>query len=985
MIKDSVKPAESEQKFSFQGKFVLIIIVFVIGIVIRSYYRIPVYFNPALKLLVICFSLFFIVSLSLRKLFKKPIPELVDLVFLFFALLFFAIFRVNSVLDTRDKNHITKFLSKNSYDRYIVIGTIIAEPDIRDKKTYLTLRPQKILKYIGRGKKRRLVKITDKVTKGLIRVTLSPSIGEKYSAFDFSDKVQITGAILAPPKRKNPGAFDYKEYLESLGIFAIMNVRSAYAIKKLGTGDISFFPVNFLYINNIARHLFRFALNIKEKMLATIKKTVPYPESAFLAGVQIGLRGGVPKKVQDDFRAAGVSHVLAVSGLHVTIITGMFVIIFSIFKLNRKVYAPIIVFFLIIFTIITGMRPSSQRAALMNSVVLLIYAYFENNIGYSLIFGLAIAGAVVLTVSPLLLFSPAFTLSFGAILSLALLTGPVESFLRKYFHGTTFYILAPLFLGGYLIISIFFPQFITNYWHLLFFVMIGLIYLIDRLRNPFYKDPLLSYGYARLPRFVSGFISAQIAILFGMMWPLSSFYFQRMSLSAPFANFIAIPLIGIIVQIGILAGIIGLIPVIGAYIALFLNAANFIFIKLFLFTASIFAKFPFPYVTKPSVYKLIVYYTFLLLFVFRYKIYYGLNRLYREYMLLHSFDRKILQYAAVSIILILLGITGILTIQKIFAPIPVNFAVLSLRLGQSTIINSGRKTILIDGGGILREKIKVISPLFIQRKEKYFTQEAGETVIGPVLFGMKKREIDYLILTSLSPTNIGGLPFILENFYINRIITPHTFWQTGKLPDERILKENLSWIIKPIKRNGESNPDFSENLKAYKFTLTKIYKLIKQKNISVKIVKKHDSLDISPLHINFIYASDISKKYPFNGLVFEVSAYNRKIFYTGNISPAVQKLIVKQKEFTPDILYVPFCGIIPLEAEFLKKLKSRYAIIQYVCSGQLSRSFSRKVRKNVSLLQSYDLNVLNTYEHGAIIIKIQKNKNMEVKGLLTNE
>ncbi len=48
--------------------------------------------------------------------------------------------------------------------------------------------------------------------------------------------------------------------------------------------------------------------------------------------------------------------------------------------------------------------------------------------------------------------------------------------------------------------------------------------------------------------------------MFAMMWPLSSLYFYQISLSAPFANMIGIPLSGVHVQLGILSGIIAAIP-----------------------------------------------------------------------------------------------------------------------------------------------------------------------------------------------------------------------------------------------------------------------------------------------------------------------------------------------------------------------------------------------------------------------------------------
>ena len=87
-------------------------------------------------------------------------------------------------------------------------------------------------------------------------------------------------------------------------------------------------------------------------------------------------------------------------------------------------YVPLIILALVVFAIITGARPSSLRAVIMNSLFLLTWAYLDQSLRSSALLGVPVAAFLILLQNPLVIVDPSFTLSFGAILSLALLTGP---------------------------------------------------------------------------------------------------------------------------------------------------------------------------------------------------------------------------------------------------------------------------------------------------------------------------------------------------------------------------------------------------------------------------------------------------------------------------------------------------------------------------------------------------------------------------------
>ena len=128
--------------------------------------------------------------------------------------------------------------------------------------------------------------------------------------------------------------------------------------------------------------------------------------------------------------------------------------------------------------------------------------------------------------------------------------------------------------------------------------------------------PLRDCSLANLPG-IAGFIAAQFGIQIGMMVPLSPFYFFRWPVAGAYANLIAIPLVGVVLQLSMLAGLTGLIPGIGIYIALFLSAANWIFSIGFLLIGHYFSRwFIYPFMTKPTVYDLGVYFAAVAVFAY---------------------------------------------------------------------------------------------------------------------------------------------------------------------------------------------------------------------------------------------------------------------------------------------------------------------------------------------------------------------------------
>ncbi|HRR05920.1 MAG TPA: ComEC/Rec2 family competence protein [Victivallales bacterium] len=313
------------------------------------------------------------------------------------------------------------------------------------------------------------------------------------------------------------------------------------------------------------------------------------------------------------FRHSGVGHVLAVSGLHVSVVSLLLFSLFRITRINPKYFAPFLVILLFLFAFLTGARPSSLRATIMNSLVIIFYVYGGGGLTQSAYTGLAFSSFLILLRRPMALYSPGFLLSFGAVFSLVTLTNPFDRLLRmlrggKFFAGVIFFLLSIYLIcikwEFFLRVETIFAL-IALFWLLL--------YLGGKLNEVFPKITIVNPD--KLPISIRLFFAAQIAIQFGMMIPLSSFFFGQFPVAGIFVNFLAIPLIGVIVQLGLLGGMLGVIPVVGKQLALMVGAANYVFAKFFIWIAYVGSEiFPFPVTPIPGLRWLIIYYLLLGIF-----------------------------------------------------------------------------------------------------------------------------------------------------------------------------------------------------------------------------------------------------------------------------------------------------------------------------------------------------------------------------------
>ncbi|MEO8399148.1 MAG: DNA internalization-related competence protein ComEC/Rec2 [Ignavibacteriaceae bacterium] len=220
-------------------------------------------------------------------------------------------------------------------------------------------------------------------------------------------KISVIGTYFKGREIRNPGEFDYNNYLHSIGISGLFNNYDVDEIKIINK-NVSPFK-NFIF--NIRKYL-------NEKIIQSYQ-----PETAALIkGLLLADRSGIDYETKTEFINSGVIHVLAVSGLHTGFIIIIFLFVFGRFNIYVKSILTIIG--LILFLLITGMPASVFRASIM--AIVFILALLSNRTT-NLINALAIAALILLIIKPSDIYSPGFQLSFSAVLAIAVIFPLLQS------------------------------------------------------------------------------------------------------------------------------------------------------------------------------------------------------------------------------------------------------------------------------------------------------------------------------------------------------------------------------------------------------------------------------------------------------------------------------------------------------------------------------------------------------------------------------
>ncbi|MBE9576065.1 ComEC/Rec2 family competence protein [Flavobacterium proteolyticum] len=229
------------------------------------------------------------------------------------------------------------------------------------------------------------------------------------------DEIWLNNTVYPIPKAFNPYQFDYSKYLEKQNVFHQIYTQENQikVIQRHKTSDY--------YIENLRNNLSQsFDIHHFEP------KT-----KAIIDALILGQRLELDKETIADYSNAGVIHILAISGLHISII--YFFIVFLLKPLKRvrfgaEIQLLIVLAILWLFALLTGLPASVTRAVTLFSFISIGNYFNQPKAIYN---ALAITAFLILLVKPNAIFDIGFQLSYAAVLSIVLF----QPFYKKFYFS----------------------------------------------------------------------------------------------------------------------------------------------------------------------------------------------------------------------------------------------------------------------------------------------------------------------------------------------------------------------------------------------------------------------------------------------------------------------------------------------------------------------------------------------------------------------
>ncbi|MBU1862636.1 MAG: ComEC/Rec2 family competence protein [Candidatus Omnitrophica bacterium] len=283
--------------------------------------------------------------------------------------------------------------------RYALIGIVDSAVEIRkySKKKTLTTFVMKVKK----GK----TKSTWFTVRGNVRV----NVYSGTKPVQYGDEIRIWGEMKRPKRATNRGQFDYRAYLKKYDIHMIISAYGDTCVR--------------IYSSKKKGGVVREILNVRNKINEKINRHIAYPYNTILSALLIGKRSAIPPSIRDDFVKTGTVHLLAISGLHVSIITAALYYVCTLFGMHRLVRAGVSILFMVVYAVLAGLRFPILRAVLMGSIIIMGIVLDRKK---NLINTLFLVFLLLLLLYPESLFLAGFQLSFLSVFSIIILSPAVK-------------------------------------------------------------------------------------------------------------------------------------------------------------------------------------------------------------------------------------------------------------------------------------------------------------------------------------------------------------------------------------------------------------------------------------------------------------------------------------------------------------------------------------------------------------------------------
>ena len=683
--------------------------MYIIGIIIGLYFKISIAFLCVILLVILavwesCYLILNFKCIKNKFELKRCIKHSIFLLFILIGFL-----HVNIL----DKDYDAKY--NKIYGEIILKGVIISESEDKDYKYTSTIKVEEI----NGDEKYKDTKLIVNINKNKIN-SIEPAFG---------DEIELKGEFIKPNGSRNYKGFNYKQYLKSKGVYGTVNVE------------------NYTIISKDKIDVFSKLINlVKNSMKNNINKILNKEEAALCIGILVGDREAISDETEDNFKNSNLTHMLAVSGSHITyIITALALLLGKIGKRFTKIITIIILLF---FMALTGFTSSVIRACIMGILVLMASMLHRKS---DTINNLGISSIIILFTNPYSIADVGFLLSYGGTIGIVLLGDKITNGIYKILKKIT-----------------------KNKLD------------IESKNNKFMykvvKYIIISFSIT---------LSANLIII-----PIMAYNFSTVSFTFWISNILAAPVMEIVTIFGFIVYFVSIIfPLFAEFLGIFLNFLLSILLKIAEVSSNIIGSNV--YIKTPYVIECVIYY--LLIFIlFEFK----------KFKVQIRVRAKKLAQKPICIVMLAIIIIG--CIGTNFIPKSLRIYFVDVGQGDCTLIQTPtNKNILIDGGGsefgtfdigentllpyLLDRRITTIDYMIISHADSdhiagLFAVIDNLKVKNIIISKQGKNSDNLKTLNELVNRNKINVKIVKSGDYIG--VDKYTYFEI-LFPEEELIKENI--------------------------------------------------------------------------------------------------------------------------------------------------------------------------------------------------
>jgi competence protein ComEC len=763
---------------------------------------------------------------------------------------------------------------------------------------------------------------------------LNEQISDEYERLDLrgGSRIRAACSLAREDDFQNPGVISRKAILDQQEIDATCTIKSPLLVEKIGEEN-NFGSFSGLY-------------EIRRNLIRDFREKFNVPTAGIMIASLLGNKYFLDKPTAALFREGGTFHVLVISGLHITFIGGLTLLLLKFFTRRRFWQFLIASSFLWAYSIAVGADVPVIRATIMFTVLLFSQVIYRTG---NLLNSLGLCALILLVWRPEDVFSPSFQLTFASVLAIVAFAFPLLENLRAIGEWRpSADTPVPPHVAAWL----------KNFCEMLYWRETA--WRIEAKRQIWsariFKSPYLRILEAKgLQRVCQYFFEGILVSLIVQIWllPLTIYYFHRVSVISVLLNL----WVGFFIALESFAALVALIfaqfsDLLALPLVKLTELLNRILLSLpALFVENNWASFRVPvYSGNLKAIYILYFLPVLILTIFLYR--------WNPFALISNFKSKIsdpgnevsannrfivssnfvLKAAASSLAVF----AAVIVFHPFSAPradgrLRIDF----LDVGQgdaALVIFPNGETLLVDGGGK-----PAFNNLYVRREgeePEIFEPDAatvGESVVSRFLWEKGYSRIDYILATHADADHIQGLTDVAENFRVRGAFF-------GRTP--------------------ANDEDFA-----------RLFQVLQKRKIELFKLRRGDVLNFDKAIVEVLYpeTDDRAQNLSDNNhsVVLRIIFGSKKFLLTGDIEKETENLLVQTPQFLrADVVKVAHHGSRTSSIEaFIEAVKAEYAVISV---GRTSQ-FGHPHKEVLDNWKTAGARVLTTGERGTISISTDGN------------